>query len=169
MALPELLLRDGLALRERRAQACRLGGPRLRRRRGSIQREADQPAGFSQHVLEREHRAPRSAEQVDLFEPQLVADGWQLVEEEVERPELRVVGAVRVSAAELVVEDHQSTPVRQPLERLEVVVRRAGPAVEAEQRVPVLRADVAVPGLEAAEGNPPLDRFHSTSGSNTAG
>ena len=66
-------------------------------------------------------------------------------------------------------EMRQRSVRRQLLQGLEVVMRRARTAVEAEQRDPPLRADVAVPRLEPAERDATLDDSHGRSGSRTAG
>lgn len=102
-------------------------------------------------VVEREHPAPRRAEQVDAVEAELLAYGHDLVARDVDRPfdVRRTVGA---PASDLVVE-HQGPLVRDPLERCEVVVCRAGPPVEGEQRRS-LRFEVtdgAIPGAVAAK------------------
>jgi hypothetical protein len=92
-----------------------------------------------------------------------------LREEQLERPELRIVGPVGAAAPELVVHDNAPAFQGQPLQRLEVVVRRAWPAVEAEERHAILRADVSVPGVVAAERDAPFGLPHKTSGSSLAG
>jgi hypothetical protein len=84
-------------------------------------------------VLEREHPAPGGTEQVHTVERELVAEGVQLVEEELERPvDVRLL--LRAAAADLVVEDDRARVLGESFERREVVVRRAGTAVEREQR-----------------------------------
>src|SRR4029453_1681970 len=80
-----------------------------------------------------------------------------------------VVGASRAAATKLVIEHDAATVLGEALERLEVVVRRSRTAVEAEERHAALRADVAVPGLVAAEGDAPLGFPHRISGSRRAG
>jgi len=69
------------------------------------------------------------------LEPEPFPHGRQLVEEDLQAPADRVrpVGA---AAAELVVENDGPTVGRQPLEWREVMVCRAGAAVQAEERVP---------------------------------
>jgi hypothetical protein len=91
-------------------------------------------------MLLREHPSPRSAEEVNAFEPELVAHGRNLVAEDVHAP-LDVGGVIGLSAADLVVEDDgPCTP--EPLERREVVVSGPGPAVEREDGV-LRRVEVA--------------------------
>jgi hypothetical protein len=70
---------------------------------------------------------------MDPLERQRLADDGKLLDEAVDLPERLVAGAVRSSAAELVVED-DPTSVAEALELLEVVVREAWAAVEAEER-----------------------------------
>src|SRR4029453_3929342 len=103
------------------------------------------------------------------LEPESIAHSSDLVEEELERPELPIVGAIRLSAPQLVVQDDAPAVRGQLLQRLEVVVRRARAAVEAEERHAVLRAEVAVPGAVAAEGDAPLGLPHKGSGSSFGG
>ena len=62
--------------------------------------------GAVERVLEREHPAPRRAEQVDTVEPQRLAYRVHLGTEEVERP-AGTLGALGTAAAELVVPDHR--------------------------------------------------------------
>src|SRR5919108_1222789 len=82
-------------------------------------------------MLEREHAAPRRAKQVDAIEPELIANRDDLIAEDIDIP-LDVLRPVRLAAADLVVED-DGTLVREPLERREVVVRRAGSSVKRQQ------------------------------------
>ena len=97
---------------------------------------------------------------MDLVEPEVLAQLPELVGEECECPlDVRPIGA---PAAELVVED-DGPLVREPLERPEVVVRRARPAVEAHERRPTILAGDAVPRpthgpLEEALHGPDLRR-----------
>src|SRR5215470_205439 len=76
---------------------------------------------------------------MNALELQLLANGVYLVAEHVDPP-LGVRRPVGLAAADLVVDDDR-TSVRQLLERPEVVVRRARPAVQREQRD---RAGVAI-------------------------
>jgi hypothetical protein len=106
---------------------------------------------------------------MDPLEAKSAANGHHLVEEELKRPELWVVGAVRAAAAQLVVEDDAAAALGEALERLEVVVRGSRTAVEAQEYDAALRADVAVPGLVAAKGDAPFGFPHRISGSRRAG
>src|SRR5205814_2198447 len=92
-----------------------------------------EPVGPAEHVLLREHAAPRLAEQVDPVEAELLADSADLLDEELERP-LDVLRPVRVAAAELVVDDDLPAVPRELLEWPEVRVRGTGAAVLAEER-----------------------------------
>src|SRR5439155_9968720 len=131
---PELLLV------EPRRQASRLFGPAWRARGRGVEHEAREPARLRERVLEREHPSPRGSEQVDPFELEPLADALQLLDEDLDRPERRIVRPVRSTAPELVVEDDASPALRQRCEPLERVVRAPGPAVQHEQRqaVPLL-------------------------------
>ena len=64
-------------LRPQRAArvAGRLGGPGSCGRRRCVQGQADEACRLSENVLEREHRAPRSAEEVDPVKAESVANG----------------------------------------------------------------------------------------------
>ena len=89
---------------------------------------------------------------MDAVEPERVPHGLHLGDEELERPERVVVGPVGVAAAELVVPDE--LPARgERLEPLVVGRRRAGAAVQAQQRERAggALADDAVPGAVAAK------------------
>src|SRR5947208_1535422 len=85
-----------------------------------------------EHVLHRQHPAPRAPEQVQAVEAERRADGGELLDEAVDAPERIVVRTVGPAAAELVVEDHRPA-VGELGELLEVVVREARAAVEAEE------------------------------------
>ena len=102
-------------------------------------------------MFERQHAAPRRAEQVDPVEPLLGPDRRHLVAEQLEIP-LDAAGTVGRSAAELVVDDNGAV-ICQALERAEVVVCRTGPAVQREQRYApsIAVADNAIPRPVAAE------------------
>ena len=71
---------------------------------------------------------------MNAVETELLAQRGELVEKDSETPfdSYRSVGA---PAAQLVVHDDGSTVRGQPLEWREVVVRRARPTVEAEERI----------------------------------
>ena len=71
---------------------------------------------------------------MNALEPELFPQGRQLVQEDLQAPvdRVRPVGA---AAAELVVDDDGPAVGSEPLERSEVMVGRAGAAVQAEQRV----------------------------------
>ncbi len=97
------------------------------------------------------------------LELERLADGVHLVDEQLHRPHGRIVRLRRRAAAELVVEDRPPARRCDSLQRLEIPVRRARPAVQAEHRklaVVLPDADHAVPGLVAAEGDAALDRGH---------
>src|SRR5204863_2339657 len=95
--------------------------------------------------------APRGAEQVNALEPELLPDDVDFLAKDADVP-FDVLGTVGVAAADLVVEDDRPF-VGKPFERCEVVVSRAGPAVQGEQRRRrgVAVADDAVPGAIPAE------------------
>src|SRR6266545_3186617 len=118
--------------RELGAEAQLLLGPLIDARERGAEDEAHDPLGAGEDVLLREHPAPGGAEQMDLLEAQLVAHGSHLVAEDRGAP-VDVGRAIRVSAADLVVED-DGTLVRKRLERGEVVVCRPRPAVQGEKR-----------------------------------
>jgi hypothetical protein len=106
---------------------------------------------------------------VDPVEPERLPDRPQLVEEELDGPEIRVVRPVGGTAPELVV-DHEPPPVlRKLLERLEIPVARPGTAVEADERNAAIGPDVAVPGMEPAKRDAPLHDSHGRSGSRIDG
>lgn len=137
--------------RQRRPQAQRLGDPFVDAGERRRQHEAGQPAVAAERVLQGEHSAPRGAEEVHAHEPELVAERGELVHEDRDAPidGLRTVGA---AAADLVVEDDGASLVGELLQRGEVVVRRAGAAVETEERVATVGAlpDDGVPRAVAA-------------------
>ena len=101
--------------------------------RAAAQDQAAQLRLTVEHVLHGQHAAPRAAEQVQLVETECSADLRQFLDEPVDCPQRDVIGTVGVAAAELVVEDHLAA-VGQRLQRLQVVVREAGAAVQAQQR-----------------------------------
>jgi hypothetical protein len=135
----------------------RLGGPFLDAREGRGEHEAREPTVARERVLEGEHPAPRRAEHVHPPEPELVAEGGQLGQEDADAP-LDPLGPVGAPAAELVVEGDGTPALGQPLQGLEVVMRRAGAAVEAEERVAAVPAlpDDPVPGSMPVEDDVPL-------------
>ena len=95
-----------------------------------------QPSTVTQYGME-EDRTPWRKElswRENAFELELLPEGRQLVEEDLQAPvdRLRPVGA---ATAELVVEDNGTTVDGQPFERREVVMSRARPAVQAQERV----------------------------------
>ena len=108
---------------------------------------------LGQHVLHREHAAPRLAQQMDPVQAQGRPHRVDLIGERLDRPQLRPrLRDARQPAADLVVEDHPAPGLRDRLERLEVVVAGARTAVEREQRqlaVVLAGAVDAVPGLVA--------------------
>jgi hypothetical protein len=92
--------------------------------------EAGQARGLGEGVLHGEHTAPRLAQEVDVVEPQLLAHRDQLVQEELDAPQRRVVWLVGVATPKLVVEDDRAPGVGESLEGFEVVVRYSGTAME---------------------------------------
>ena len=90
--------------------------------------EAAQPRRLRQGVLDREQTAPGRAEQVEGVQFEFAAHALDLLERTVERPEVLVGGPVGAAATKLVEEDDRAL-VGELGERLEVVVRKAGPAV----------------------------------------
>ena len=99
---------------------------------------------------------------MDPIEAQRVAYGADLRDEEVDREERRVVGQIRLPAAELVVEDRPTAGGDQRFQRLEVVVRRAWAAVEeqdGELSCVLSASDDPVPRLVAVERDPALECF----------
>ena len=68
-----------------------------------------------------------------MVQPERVAHGLHLADEEVDRPEVGGLLDPRVPAADLVVEDDAPAGLGEQLERLEVVVQRARPAVQASR------------------------------------
>ena len=99
---------------------------------------------------------------MNALETELLAERRQLVEEDLQAPVDRV-RPVRAAAAELVVEDNGPTVRRQSLERREVMVRGAGAAVQAHERVEV-RVQVAgdpEPRSAAAPFDPAFPLRHS--------
>src|SRR6266545_1558899 len=149
--------------RELGAETTRLGDPLRNARRRARQDEARKAGRLRERVLHGEHPAPRAPEEVDPVEPELAPDGADLVHEQLDRVEGRILGEIGLPAAELVVEDRAPARPGERLERLEVVMRRTRPAVEEQHgELPSLLrvADDAVPDLVAAKGQPPLDRAH---------
>jgi hypothetical protein len=107
-------------------------------------------------------------EQVNSFESERLPDVRELGEEELDRPEPGVGRLRRVARAELVVE-HDAPLVRESLEHLELRMRRARAAVQAEERQARPVADRAVPGLVAAERDPAFLRGRRGSGAGHSG
>ena len=89
---------------------------------------------------------------MEALQAQRLADDRELIDEAVDLPERPVHRTVGPPAAELVVEDDEAT-VGEAYEVLQVVVREAGPTVEAEQRhaAAVGVADAPVPDPPAAD------------------
>ena len=142
-------LREAGRVRGRRRRAAPLGlrqlvaeprspprCPLLRLAEGRREDEPATPSGAREHVLEREHPAPRRAEQVDAVEAERCPQRRRARRGRAGATDRVVLGPARAAAAELVVEDDAAALLGELLERLEVVVRRAGPAVQAEQRQP---------------------------------
>ena len=158
-----------LVLPDRPAHLGRLGrqqflavpGPPGHAGRASAQDQALQRRPAVQRVLQGQHAAPGTAEQVQAVEPESGPDLGQLLDEPLHRPQRRIVGAVGAPAAELVVEDHPA-PAGQGFQGLQVVVGEAGPAVQAQQRRPAL-AHRAVPDPPARDLDGPLVRRHTWS------
>ena len=131
----------------RRAQLRRVLHVRRDRGRHRREDEALQVLLVLQRVLDSEHAAPGVPEEVEVLEPQRRAHLLDLLPESVDRPEARVVRLVGVGRAELVVVIELDPLLRQEiLETLEVLVRRAGPAVEGQHLDPA-RAHLLGPDL----------------------
>ncbi len=79
-------------------------------------------------------------------------DLLQFLDEPVDGPQAQIAGPVGAAAAQLVVENDPAA-VGQRFQRLEVVVREAGAAVQAQQRggIGVFAADRAVEDLAVGE------------------
>ena len=120
-----------------------------RRRRG--EHEPGDPLRSAAHVLDREPAAPRLPEQVAALEAERVAHLVDLLAGAVERPQRRVVRLVRAAAAELVVDDRRAVGGQALGQRLDVVARRAGAAVQDEQRHAVAVAVPPVPDAPARD------------------
>jgi len=120
----------------------------VRQRRAEDQ--AHDPCRAGENVFEREHASPGRAEEMDPLEPELRANCVDLFAEDGDRP-LDVPRAIGAPATDLVVDDDRALGT-QPLERAEVVVRRARAAVQGEERYRRRRqiADNSVPGAAAA-------------------
>src|SRR5207237_4451163 len=99
--------------RKVRAQALLLSRPVIDESERRAQNEAHDAARAREDMLEREHSAPRSAEQVDALELELVADVGDFFTKDVGAP-LDVGRPIRAPAADLVVE-YDGTFVREPL------------------------------------------------------
>jgi hypothetical protein len=145
------------------SQPLHLGHPGGHARRRALSDQRDESVRPPARVLHPEHPAPRMAEDVDALEAEGVADRIDLVDEQLWRPDRRVVLRVdrRVAGPELVVE-HDLPLVGQGLVRLHVQPVRAGPAVQAEERdrIAAVGADRPVPRLVAAERDPPFGHRH---------
>ncbi len=116
----------------------------------AAQDQAAQRRGAVQHVLHGQHPAPGAAEQVQVVQAERLPDHHQLLDEPFDRPQRAVVGTIRAAAAELVVEDDPA-PVGEVGEPLQVVVREAGAAVQAQQRRSATATDALVPDLAAGD------------------
>src|SRR5919198_1984908 len=148
--------------RQLRPQAPGLLDPLRNAGRRAREHEALEARRLRERVLHRQHAAPRVPEEVDTVEAERLADGADLVDEELDRPERQVVGEVGPPAAELVVEDRAAAGPGHPLERLEVVVRAARPAVQAKERQLagfLAVADDAVPRPVAPEWDEALGHY----------
>src|SRR5438093_10512806 len=119
----------------------------VRERRAEDQ--AHDPCRAGENVFEREHASPGRAEEMDPLEPELRANCVDLFAEDGDRP-LDVPRAIGAPATDLVVDDDRALGT-QPLERAEVVVRRAGPPCRArsgtagDARSPTTRYQVRQP------------------------
>ena len=114
-------------------------------------------------VLEREHAAPGRAEQVDLVEAEVAPQRRELVEEDLDAP-VDVGRPVGAAAAQLVVDDDAAALLGEPLERREVMVRRARPAVKADERIGpwLVVADDAEPRPVTVVAEPALVLGHAS-------
>ncbi len=91
--------------------------------------------------------------------PRALAHGADLAHEQLDRPGLGGLLDPRSPAADLVVEDDAAAGLGERPERLEVVVQRPGPAVQADERQLAglfSVADHPVPGLAAGVGDAAL-------------
>src|SRR5207302_8063614 len=148
--------------RELRAQAPGLLDPLRDARRRAREDEAREAGRPRECVLHRQHAAPRVAEEVDALEAERLAHGAELVDEELDRPERRIVGEIGLPAAELVVEDRAAAGLGHPLQRLEIVVRPAWASVQQEERRLarlLALSDDAVPRAVAPEGDEALGHY----------
>src|SRR5438034_3433060 len=100
-----LLLLDAYPGPQVVVQPPRLLRPARCARRRRVEHEAREPVRLRERVFEREHAAPRRAEEVDPLEPEPFADRPELIDERPDRPERRIVRPVGLPAAKLVVGD----------------------------------------------------------------
>ena len=135
------------------AQAVRLLDPERHARRRVRDHHAEQPGRPVEGVLEREHAAPRLAEQqVAIIDAEGLEQAGQLALEQLHRPELgrRVAQMVAAPVAELVVEHDRPARVAERQQRLEVVVRAAGAAVQQHDRRRPAGRELAAPPVPGA-------------------
>ena len=86
-----------------------------------------------ERVLQRQPAAPRIAEEVHPLQPERLSHRRHLCDRPLNGPETRVVRTIRSAAAELVVEDHHAF-IGQVGQGVDVVVRHARPAMQAQER-----------------------------------
>ncbi len=125
-------------------------------RRGAREHEPLDAGRAPRHVLDREPSAPRLAEQVAAPEPEGRAHLVDLLDRPVDRPQGRVVGAIRAAAAELVVHDHRPV-VGEPLgERDHVVAGGARAAVQEQDGRALAGPEPGGPDAPARDLDAPL-------------
>jgi hypothetical protein len=97
-------------------------------------------------------------EEVDALESERVPNSGDFLDEEVDGPLERAGRHLRAPCADLVICDRAAARAAEIEQRLEVVARRSGPAVEEENRklARLGLALLAIPRLEAAEWDPPF-------------
>src|SRR5947199_7648722 len=100
----------------------------VRERRAEDQ--AHDPCRAGENVFEREHASPGRAEEMDPLEPELRANCVDLFAEDGDRP-LDVPRAIGAPATDLVVDDDRALGT-QPLERVNIVMRRDRAAVQGQ-------------------------------------
>ena len=96
--------------------------------------EAAQPVRLREGVLHGQHAAPRVAEDVEGLKPERLANGIHFIYVQADGVDGEVLGYIRIAAAKLIVEDHAAPAFGQSLQRLQVEVTAARPAVQAQKR-----------------------------------
>ena len=139
------------------AQAVGFFDPERHRGRGVGDRQAAQAGGLAHGVFGAEHAAPGLAEQVVAAgDAEMGKQGIEFGEEQIHRPERRIgVGQMGgAAAAELVVMDDGAFGGGEAGEAQSVVMQRARPAMQHDQRRQggIAAAGDPEPGCMAAEG-----------------